>query len=68
MACQDRATTKAAYRVCDNPRIDDGVTLAGHVAATAARFAAVPGMAFVLHDTTEFRFTCNTPDGLGYLS
>ena len=41
MVCQDWAATKAAYRFCDNPRIDDGVILAGHVAATAARFAAV---------------------------
>ena len=68
MACQDWAATKAAYRFCDNPRIDDGVILAGHVAATAARFAAVPGTVLVLHDTTEFSFTRNTPDGVGYLS
>ncbi len=68
MACQDWAATKAAYRFCDNPRIDDGVILAGHVAATAARFAAVPGTVLILHDTTEFSFTRNTPDGVGYLS
>ncbi len=68
MACQDWAATKAAYRFCDNPRIDDGVILAGHVAATAARFAAVPGTVLVLHDTTEFSFTRNSPDGVGYLS
>lgn len=68
MACQDWAATKAAYRFCDNPRIDDGVILAGHVAATAARFVAAPGTVLVLHDTTEFSFTRNTPDGVGYLS
>jgi hypothetical protein len=68
MACQDWAATKAAYRSFDNPRIDHGVILAGHVAATAARFAAVPGTVLVLHDTTEFSFTRNTPDGVGYLS
>ena len=68
MACQDWAATKAAYRFFDNPRLDDGVILAGHVAATAARLAAAPGTVLVLHDTTEFRFTRNTPDGVGYLS
>jgi len=68
MACQDWAATKAAYRFCDNSRIDDGVVLAGHIAATAARFAAAPGTVLVLHDTTEFSFTRNTPDGVGYLS
>ena len=49
-------------------RLNDGVILAGHVAATAARFAAVPGTVLVLHDTTEFSFTRNTPDGVGHLS
>ena len=34
MACQDWAATKAAYRFFDNPRIDNGVILAGHAAAT----------------------------------
>ena len=68
MACQDWAATKAAYRFFDNPRLNDGVILAGHVAATAARFAAAPGTVLVLHDTTEFSFTRNTPDGVGHLS
>lgn len=67
-ACQNWAATKAAYRFVDNPRLDDGVILAGHVAATAARFAAVHGTVLVLHDTTEFSFTRNTPDGVGHLS
>ena len=68
VACQDWAATKAAYRFLDNERIDDGVILGGHVAATAARFAATAGTVLVLHDTTEFRFTRNTPDGVGFLS
>lgn len=41
-ACQDWAATKAAYRFFDNARVDEDVTLAGHFAATAARFSAVP--------------------------
>jgi len=68
MACQDWAATKAAYRFLSNDRIDEGVILAGHFAATTARFAATAGTVLVLHDTTEFSFTRNTPDGVGYLS
>src|SRR5262249_14986174 len=43
MACQDWAATKAAYRFCSNPRVDDGALLAGHFAATASRFATTSG-------------------------
>src|SRR4051812_25440880 len=67
-ACQDWAATKAAYRFFSNPRVDEGVILAGHVAATAARFATTPGTVLVLHDTTEFSFTRDTPDWVGCLS
>lgn len=67
-ACQDWAATKAAYRFFDNPRVDDQAILGGHFAATAERFAAATGTVLVLHDTTEFSFTRNTPDGVGYLS
>src|SRR5262249_49107488 len=63
----DWAATKAEYRFFDNDRIDEGVILAGHFAATAARFAATPGTVLVLHDTTEFSFTRDTPDGVGRL-
>lgn len=68
MACQDWAATKAAYRFFDNERIDDGVILGGHVAATDARFAATAGTVLVLHDTTEFSFTRNGADGVGFLT
>jgi len=67
-ACQDWAATKAAYRFFGNPRVDAGVILAGHFAATTARFAATPGTVLVLHDTTEFSFTRDTPEGIGQLS
>ena len=67
-ACQDWAATKAAYRFFSNPRVDEAVILAGHFAATTARFAATPGTALVLHDTTEFSFTRDTPEGIGQLS
>lgn len=68
MACKDWAATKAAYRFFDNPRVDDPTILAGHFAATADRCSTTTGIVSVLHDTTAFRFTRNTPDGVGYLS
>jgi hypothetical protein len=67
-ACQDWAATKAAYRFFSNPRVDEAVILAGHFAATTARCAATPGTVLVLHDTTEFSFTRDTPEGIGQLS
>jgi hypothetical protein len=67
-ACQDWAATKAAYRFLSNPRVDEGVILAGHVAATTARFAATSGTVLVLHDTTEFSFRRDTPEAIGRLS
>src|SRR5262245_12888519 len=54
LACQDWAATKAAYRFFDNPRVDEGLILAGHFLETAARFQATTGPILVLHDTTEF--------------
>jgi hypothetical protein len=68
MACQDWAATKAAYRFFSNRRVNDSTILAGHFAATAARFATTSGTMLVLHDTTEFSFTRNTPEGVGRLS
>jgi Transposase DNA-binding len=67
-ACQDWAATKAAYRFFSNPRVDEGVILAGHLAATRARFAATAGPILVLHDTTEFSFQRDNPEAIGQLS
>lgn len=68
LACQDWAATKAAYRFFDNPRVDEGTILGGHFAATAARFTATTGLVLVLHDTTEFSFQRDAPEGIGSLS
>src|SRR4051812_22023333 len=67
-ACRDPAATKAAYRFFSNPRVEEGVILAGHLAATKARFAATAGPILVLHDTTEFSFTRDNPEAIGQLS
>ena len=65
LACQDWAGTKAAYRFLDNARVDESAILAGHFEATRARFAASHGIAFVLHDTTEFSYHRLHPDEIG---
>ncbi|HEY2156806.1 MAG TPA: IS4 family transposase [Isosphaeraceae bacterium] len=67
-ACQDWAATKAAYRFFSNRRVDEGIILAGHFAATKARFAATSGPVLVVHDTTEFSFRRERPEGIGQLS
>ncbi len=68
MACQDWAATKAAYRFFSNRRVDEGLILAGHFAATKARFAETTGPALILHDTTEFSFTRDNPEAIGQIS
>jgi hypothetical protein len=65
-ACRDRAATKAAYRFLSNPRVDEVIIMAGHVAATKARFDATTVL--VLHDTTEFSFRRECPEAIGRLS
>lgn len=67
-ACQDWAATKAAYRFFSNRRVDEGIILAGHFAATKARAAATTGPILVLHDTTEFSFTRDSPEAIGRIS
>jgi Transposase DNA-binding/Transposase DDE domain len=68
MACQDWAATKAAYRFFSNKRVDEGLILAGHFAATKARFAETTGTTLILHDTTEFSFTRDHPEAIGQIS
>src|SRR4051794_21686431 len=68
MACQDWAATKAAYRSFSNRRVDEGIILAGHLAATRARFAATAGPILVPHATSEFSFRRERPDASGRLT
>jgi hypothetical protein len=56
LACQDWASTKAAYRFFSNRRVSEQEILAGHFQATRARFHVTEGWVLVLHDTTEFSF------------
>jgi hypothetical protein len=68
MACQDWAATKTAYRFFSNRRVDEGLILAGHLAATKSRFALTSGPTLILHDTTEFSFRRESPEVIGQIS
>lgn len=55
-ACQDWASTKAAYRFLSNERVDEGDILSGHFAATRARCEAFDSPILLTQDTTEFSY------------
>lgn len=65
MACQDWASTKAAYRFFSNERVGEQEILSGHFQATGDRFRATQGPILVLHDTTEFSFQREDPQTIG---
>src|SRR3954470_9488913 len=60
-ACQDWAATKAAYRFFSNPRVDEGVIPACHVAATASRVPAPPSRRRPWPPCRGWRRTPGTP-------
>ena len=66
LACQDWASTKAAYRFFSNPKVEEGDILAGHFEATKARYAASEGPILVLQDTTEFTYQRRNPHDIGF--
>jgi hypothetical protein len=68
MACQDWASTKAAYRFFANERVSEAEILAGHFQATRDRFRATPGPVLVLHDTTELSFQREKYHAIGVTS
>jgi len=45
--------------------VDERAILAGHFEATRSRFAALPALAYVLHDTTEFSYHRTHPELIG---
>ncbi len=67
MACQDWANTKAAYRFFGNRQVNEAAILAGHFQATRERVASVDGPILVLHDTTEFSFSRESPAAIGVI-
>ena len=56
LACQDWASTKAAYRFFSNDRVSEEDILRGHFQSTRDRFAAAEGPVLILHDTSEFTY------------
>src|SRR3954447_21360300 len=66
-ACQDWASTKAAYRFLSNARVHEETILAGHFAATQSRFAATTTPILILHDTTGFTFVRKDRAPIGIL-
>ncbi|WP_082854991.1 transposase DNA-binding-containing protein [Paraburkholderia phytofirmans] len=55
-ACQDWASTKAAYRFFANDRVSEQDILSGHFQVSAARFFATDGPMLLLQDTTTFSY------------
>jgi len=51
-ACQDWASTKAAYRYFSNDRVSEQGILSGHFDATCTRVATTHGPVPVLHSMT----------------
>jgi len=68
MACQDWASTKAAYRFFASERVDELGILAGHFQATQARYASTSGPVLVLHDTTEFSYQREDASAIGVVT
>jgi hypothetical protein len=65
MACQDWASTKAAYRFLSNGQVSEAEILAGHFEATRLRAGTVDDLILILQDTTEFTYKRADPDQIG---
>jgi len=66
-ACQDWASTKAAYRFLDHDQLDEAQILAGHFHATRDRLARSGQTVLLLHDTCEFSFQRKKDSQLGLI-
>ncbi|WP_336602479.1 transposase DNA-binding-containing protein [Paraburkholderia bengalensis] len=65
-ACQDWASTKAAYRFLSNDRVSEHDILSGHFHASAERVKAIDGPVLILQDTTAFSYQRERPELIGY--
>jgi hypothetical protein len=66
-ACQDWASTKAAYRFFANGQVCEQDILSGHFQATRERFAGATGPILVLQDTTTFSYQRDQPEHIGFI-
>lgn len=64
-ACQDWASTKAAYRFFANDRVNEKEILSGHFQSTRERFSKTSDKVLVLQDTTEFSYERDKPETIG---
>jgi hypothetical protein len=55
-ACEDWASTQAAYRLFDNGKASPQAILAPHIQATGKRMLAVGGPVLVMQDTVFFSY------------
>lgn len=67
-ACQDWASTKAAYRFFSNQRVSAEQILAGHLESTRGRLPAGDSTILVLHDTTELTYKREDAAAIGMIS
>jgi hypothetical protein len=65
-ACQDWASTKAAFSGFCPTTVSASTIFCGHFAASAARYAAAAGPIMVLQDTTTFSYQHEHPELMGY--
>jgi hypothetical protein len=66
-ACQDWASTKAAYRFFANDHVSEQDILGGHFQATSERFASSEGPILILQDTTTFSYQREQPERIGFI-
>lgn len=66
-ACQDWASTKAAYRFFSNAEVSEEQIMAGHFQATRSRLTQAHQKILMLHDTCAFSFQRNQESKLGLI-
>lgn len=66
-ACQDWASTKAAYGFLSNPQVNEAEILQGHFQATRERLVRDDAPILMLHDTSEFNYPRDDTAAIGIL-
>lgn len=66
-ACQDWASTKAAYRFFANSHVCEQDILGAHFQATRERFKGATGPILVLQDTTTFSYKRDQSEHIGFI-
>lgn len=66
-ACQDWASTKAAYRFFANAQVCKQDILSGHFESTKERFGGATGPILILQDTTTFSYQRDRPEQIGFI-